>query len=130
MQVIVIVATVAHVLPAVAWAGFTFALARTAAANVERLFALQLGSAGVAILGGVWLWSLNHGGGFGPAERLLALGALAAIAAFAAQAVSTGPVLRRLGEHPELRRRAAVGQRVSAGLLVVAILCMTSARYV
>jgi hypothetical protein len=130
MQVILIVAAVLHILPAVAWAGFTFAMARTGAANVESLFGPELGAGGVAILAGGWLWSLTHGGAFSESEAALALGALAAVAALAIQAISTGPIVRRLRDDPRLRRRAAVGQRIAAGLLAIAIICMASARYV
>src|ERR1700751_3817876 len=124
MQIALIVASVLHILPAVAWAGFTFTLARTAAAGIENLFAPQMGSGAVAIVAGGWLWSLTHEGAFGEAERILALGALAAVAAFATQAVSAGPIMRRLGNDPKLRRRAGVGQRIAAGLLGVTIICM------
>jgi hypothetical protein len=130
MQLALIMTSVLHILPAVAWAGFTFTLARTAAASVENLFMPQMGAGGVAILAGGWLWSLTHEGGFGEAEKVLASGALAAVAAFATQAVSTGPIVRRLGNDPKLRRRAAIGQRIAAGLLGIAIICMASARYV
>ncbi len=130
MQIILIVATVLHILPAVAWAGFTFTMARTGASQVETLFAPQLGAGTVAILAGGWLWSLTHEGVFGPAEMMLALGALAAVAALAIQAVSGGSITRRLRDDPQLRGRAAIGQRIAAGLLAIAIICMASARYV
>ncbi|HZZ93073.1 MAG TPA: hypothetical protein VFE23_10960 [Usitatibacter sp.] len=130
MQVILIAATALHVLPAVAWAGYSFALARTAAANVERLFVPQMGAACVAVLTGGWLWSLTHAGAFATPERVLAIGALASVAALAIQAISTAPIIRRLRDDPELRRRAAVGQRIAAGLLGIAIVCMASARHV
>ena len=130
MQLTLIVATVLHILPAVAWAGFTFAMARTAAASVESLFVPQMGAGVVAILGGGWLWSLTHEGTFSETEAVLGTGALVAIAAFATQAVSIGPIIGRIGDDPKLRRRAAVGQRIAAGLLAIAIICMASARYV
>jgi hypothetical protein len=130
MQLTLIVATVLHVFPAVAWAGFTFTMARTGAADVERLFMPQMGAGAVAILVGGWLWSLTHEGVIGEAEKVLASGALAAVAAFAMQAVSTGPIIRRIGVEPQLRHRAAIGQRIAAGLLGIAIICMASARYV
>jgi hypothetical protein len=130
MQTILIVAAVLHILPAVAWAGFTFAIARTGAANVESLFAPQLGAGGIAILGGGWLWSLTHGRAFGEAETVLAIGALAAGVAFATQVGSAAPIIRRLPENPQLRSRAAIGQRIAAGLLAIAVICMASARYV
>ena len=129
MQLTLIIATVLHVLPAVAWAGFTFTMARTGAAEVERLFAPQMGTGALAILAGGWLWSLTHEGVFDGFEKVLAFGALAAIAAFAAQAVSIGPIIRRLGANPQLRRRAAIGQRIAAGLLAITVICMASARY-
>jgi len=130
MQLTLIVATVLHILTAIAWAGFTFTMARTAAADVERLFAPQMGVGAIAILAGGWLWSLTHEGVFGDFEKVLAAGALAALAAFATQAISTGPIIRRLGADPQLRRRAATGQRIAAGLLAITIICMASARYV
>jgi hypothetical protein len=130
MQFSLIVATVLHILTAIAWAGFTFTMARTAAADVERLFVPQMGAGAIAILAGGWLWSLTHEGVFGGFEKVLAAGALAALAAFATQVMSTGPIIRRLGANPQLRRRAAVGQRIAAGLLTVTIICMASARYV
>jgi hypothetical protein len=130
MQPALIVASVLHVLSAMAWAGFTFTMARTAAANIETLFAPQLGAGGVAILAGGWLWPLTHQGGFGEAEMVLAVGALAALAAFMTQAISTGPIIRRLRDDPQLRSRAGIGQRIAAGLLAITIICMASARYV
>jgi hypothetical protein len=105
-------------------------MARTAAADAENLFAPQLGAGGVTILAGGWLWSLTHRGAFGEGEMVLAFGAMAAVVAFAVQVISTGPVVRRLRANPQLRGRAAIGQRIAAGLLGIAIICMASARYV
>jgi hypothetical protein len=130
MQSILIIATALHILPAVAWAGFTFTLARTGASNLETLFVPQLGAGTAAILAGGWLWSLTHEGAFGLAEKVLAFGALAAVAALVMQLASVGPVIRRLRDDPQLRGRTAIGQRIAAGLLVIAIICMASARYV
>jgi hypothetical protein len=130
VHTILIVATVLHVLPAVAWAGFTFALARMGPANIENLFAPQMGAGVIAVLAGAGLWSLTHGRAFGAAEMVLAVGALAAIAALVTQAASVGPAVRKLDDQPQLRRRVAIGQRIAAGLLGIAIICMASARYV
>lgn len=130
MHLLLILALCLHVLPAIAWAGFTFAMARTGAAQVEKLFAPQMGSAGVAIIAGIWLWSLTQGTTFQAPQGWLAAGALSAIAALVVQAASTGPILRRLADEPALRVRSAVGQRLSAVLLTMAIICMVAAPYV
>lgn len=130
MSWILIIAVSVHALPAIAWAGFTFALARTGAEQAERLFVPQMGSASLAILAGAWLWSLTQGAVFGAPQRLLAAGVLAALLALGIQAASTGPIRRRLAGEPGLRARAAFGQRVSAGLLAVTIVCMVAAPYV
>jgi hypothetical protein len=130
VQIILILATVLHVLPAVAWAGFTFVMARTATANIESLFAPQMGAGVIAALTGGGLWSLTHAQAFGAAEMVLAVGALAAITALVTQAVSAGPVVRKLHDQPQLRRRVAIGQRIAAALVGVAIVCMAGARYV
>jgi hypothetical protein len=125
------IVTVAHVLPAVFWAGSTFVLARTAGAGAERLAAPQLGAAGGAIVAGAVLWGLAHRTGFGPMEQTLAVGAVAALSAVAIQA-SALPAVRRVGASTDTtsaRRRVALSQRLAAGLLIVAVLCMSIARY-
>jgi hypothetical protein len=123
--------TAAHVLPAVFWAGSTFVLARMSGAGGERLAFPQLGAALVAAVAGAGLWGLAHRSGFGPVEWTLAAGAGAALAALAIQA-SALPAVRRLGASPETegtRRRVVLSQRLAAGILVVAVLCMSAARY-
>ena len=130
MRLLLITAVCLHVLPAIGWAGMTFALARTGAADVERTFRPQMAAGGFAILAGGVLWSLTQGHAFGPVEQVLAAGALAAVMALAIQAASAGPVLTRLAEQPSLRVRAALGQRISALLIGLAVVCMVSARYV
>ena len=129
-----LIATVAiHVLAAVFWAGTTFGLARTGGASADRLFGSQMGAALIAVLSGGYLWTLTHPGGFfGPAEQVLAAGALAAITAAGVQGVLVGPALRRIrgaeADHGA-RKRVALAYRVSAALLAITILTMTSARF-
>jgi hypothetical protein len=133
MQPVLIVAVCLHVLSATAWAGFSFAMARTAGANVERLIRPQLGAAVVAVLSGGWFWSLSHAGAFGTPEKVLALGVVAALLALLVQAATALPASRALARSPEAqapRRRAAVGQRIGAGLIALTLVCMASARFV
>ncbi|HXW31114.1 MAG TPA: hypothetical protein VEK55_17265 [Xanthobacteraceae bacterium] len=130
MQALLIVTLALHVLTGVFWAGTTFTLALTVGAHADRLFRPQMGAAVVVVLTGALLWHLAHGGAFGTAEQLLAVGALCAIAAAGVQGMSTGPALRKRGaELPSLRARMVSGQRVAAGLLTVSVICMAAARY-
>jgi hypothetical protein len=85
------------------------------------------------VIAGVAMWGLLHRGGFGATEKLLAVGAACAVAAATLQALSL-PAVRRLrtaGEADALaqRRRIATTQRIAAGLLAVAIVCMAASRY-
>ncbi len=132
MNIIVILVLSIHVVTAVFWGGVTFVLARTGAANGERLFRPQLGSATLAVIAGVVLWGLLHRGGFGPMERVLAGGALAAVIAAGVQGAMGGPAVRRLRADPSdsaARGRLALAQRIAAGLLVITLICMVTARY-
>jgi hypothetical protein len=132
VQISLILAVSLHVLSVVGWAGFTFAMARTGAAQFERLFVPQMGAAVTAVLSGGWFWGLTHRGGFGSAETLLAFGVACALMALALQATSGAMLLRRLraqgGGAP--RGQAAIGQRIAAGLLALTLVAMASARYV
>jgi len=104
-----------HVLSGVFWAGTTFALARGQGLGAESLRKPQLGAAAVAIVSGALLGHLTHPGAFGSAERVLALGAAAALVAAAIQVFNV--------------RGPATAQRIAAALLAVSVLCMALARY-
>lgn len=114
----VVVAVSMHVLSSIFWAGTTFALSRSGGLGLQALRRPQMAAAAVAILSGIGLWALLHRGGHSNAEHALATGAAAALIA----ALVQFGLLR--GE------RALRGQRVAAGLLAVAALCMAAARYV
>ncbi|MBI1210003.1 MAG: hypothetical protein GC190_00950 [Alphaproteobacteria bacterium] len=139
MQIALIATVAVHVLAAVYWAGTTFALARIGGTSAERLFAPQMAAATIAVLSGGYLWKLTHGGGyFGEAEQVLAVGALSAIIAAGVQGMFAGLSLRQLrrgaangaaSEDTAARKRVAMAYRISAGLLVITIVAMTSARY-
>lgn len=88
-------------------------LARNGGLGVEDLARPQLGAAIVAILAGMGLWHFLHGGSFGLQEKILALGAICAIAA----------------AETDLRMRVAVAERVSALLLAVTVGCMAAWRF-
>ena len=134
MQWTLLIVAVAHVLPAVFWAGTTFVLARVGGTGAENLAYPQLGAAAFAIVSGATLWGLLHRAAFGWPEQVLAVGAACALTAIGLQA-SALPSVRRLRGASEadaagLRRRIAMSQRFAAGLLIIAISAMISARYV
>lgn len=134
MSTAVIIAVSLHALAAVYWAGSTFVLARDPQLSAINLFRPQMGAAVIVVLTGAYLWHLQHEGGFGPVERALAIGALCAVVAAGVQGALIGGARRRLatGAIPETEalRRIALGERIAAMLLAVALICMVSARYV
>ena len=122
--------TVAHVLAGVFWAGTTFVLARTGGALADRLAQPQLGSAVLALLAGVALFGLLHGGGVSRGEAVLGLGALCAIAAAGVQLSALGAVGRlKDPQDAAAARRVALSQRLAAALLAVTVACMVAFRY-
>lgn len=134
MSAVIIITISLHALAAVFWAGSTFLLARDPKLGAAALFGPQMGAAILALLTGGYLWHLLHEGGFGPAEQTLGLGALCAIAAAGAQGALVAGASRRLRNgalsEAEAARRIALGERIAAALLAVALICMVSARYV
>src|SRR5437016_3333112 len=124
VQQILIIAISLHVLAAVSWAGSTFALARLAGSGSERLFALQMVAAAIAILSGGYLWRTLHQGQFETMEKVLGVGVISALIALAVQLVFAGPALRKLrrqkGDGDAQRARIALAHRVAAFLLAVA----------
>ena len=123
-----------HVLSGVFWAGSTFALARTSAATAETLARPQVGAAFIAVLAGGLLWHFTHATGFGPTERVLAIGAAGAFAALVLQ-ISAIPAVRRLktaqgADLSAIRARLTLIQRLAAGCLAVTVVCMAVSRYV
>jgi hypothetical protein len=135
MQILLMIVVALHVLPAVFWAGSTFVLARAGGVGAESLAYPQLGSAAATVIMGAVLWNLTHGQSFETAEQILAVGAASALVALGVQAGVALPAARRLANDKSadtggLRNRVALGQRLAAGLLVIAILCMALARYI
>ena len=134
MQILLAAVSALHVLPAVFWAGSTFAMARTGGAGLERLLFPQLGAGAVTIILGLVLAGLTHGGAMGPAEQVLALGAAFGLAAFLVQA-SALPQVRRMrlavadGAAAPSTGPLVARQRIAAGLLALAVVCMVGARY-
>ncbi|WCM28661.1 hypothetical protein NDN01_07040 [Sphingomonas sp. QA11] len=120
-----------HVLSSVFWAGTTFVLARNGGVGAARLFRPQMGAAIVATVSGAILWHLTHADGWGYPEKVLSLGIAAALLALAVQAIGAGRALRAAGS-PDAATPASLAPiyRVSAGLLMVTVVCMAVARYV
>ena len=105
-----------HAVSAVFWAGTTWVLARVPGVGGDALMRAQLGAATVAILLGAILFAMAHGGGFGPMETALVVGAVSAILAAIAQAMNR-------------RTNPARGNRIASPPLVIALIAMVTARY-
>jgi hypothetical protein len=107
MQTTLIIVISLHVLAGVLWAGTSFTLARTGGAAAERLFRPQMGAAVIAVLTGGYLWHLLHEGGFGTTEKVLALGALCAVAAAGVQGAMGAAATRKLARAGRCSRALA-----------------------
>lgn len=133
MEITLLVTLVLHILSGVFWAGSTFALARSGAETADHLFRPQMGAAVVTVLTGGVLWHLLHPSGFGIMEQVLALGALAAVFAAGVQGALCGAALRQLatagGKDTRSQAQLALGYRIAAGFLALAVICMAAARY-
>ena len=134
VQILAIILIILHVLPGVYWAGSTMVLAANGGIGAETVYPRQMGAATMVLVAGLILWWLFHWGEPGRREYVLAAGAVAAIAAGAVQGMIVGPARRSLiasdGADGAARARAAMGYRMSAGLLALAVACMVSAQYV
>lgn len=134
MQTTLIIVLSLHILSSVFWAGSSFTLARTGGIGGEKLFRPQMGAAVVAVLTGGYLGHLVHAGSFGPAEQVLAVGAVAALVAAGVQGAIGGRAIRSLrngtSDETVVRSRIATAQRVAAVLLALTAVCMGAARYV
>jgi hypothetical protein len=135
MQVFILVMQALHVLPAVFWAGTTFALARTGGAGAERLVPAQVGAMAITIVAGRVLWRFTHGGPFGLTENVLAAGAGCAVLAGLIQLSLALPAARSLkttnsATAAPLRQRVANAERIASVLLAVTVVCMVATRYV
>jgi hypothetical protein len=120
-----------HIVATLFWLFASFILARASGAGSEKMFRWQMLAATVAVFTGGGLWSMFHRGLFGPPEMVLAGGALCAIAAAGVQGAMVGGPIRRLKSgaltQAEAFAKITRGQRISAGLLAVALLAMVGA---
>lgn len=123
-----------HVMSGVFWAGSTFVLARTGDGRLAMsLFGPQMGAATVAVLSGAVLWYLFHGTGyFGTQEKVLAVGAVAAIIAAGVQGTLVGRSRRNTAQDGAANplKQAVRGERLAAGLLAITVVAMAIARVV
>jgi hypothetical protein len=129
MQIAFVVLLVVHALSGVFWAGSTFALARSGGQGARALRWPQAGASIVAIASGAGLWGMAHRGGFGPVERALAAGALAAIAAAAVQFAGSARAARSAAGGGDMAVAVVPTQRIAAGLLALTVAAMVAARY-
>jgi hypothetical protein len=120
-----------HIVATLFWLLSSFILARASGAGSEKMFRWQMLAAALAVFSGGGLWSMFHRGLFGPPEMVLAGGALLAIIAAGVQGAMVGGPIRRLKSgaltQAEAFARITKGQRLSAGLLAVALLAMVGA---
>ena len=135
MQYVYIVVLGLHVLTGVFWAGTTITLARVPEIKAEKFLPLQMRAAGVVMVTGALLWYFFHGAYFGSMEITLAIGIVAAFAAAGVLSAVVRSAVGKLagadvGEETRLRAQMAKGERIAAGLLVVAVICMAIARMV
>ena len=135
MQYVYIATIGLHVMAGVFWAGTTITLARDPDIRAERFIQPQLGAAGMVFLTGALLWYFFHGAYFGSMEMVLALGILAAFAAAGVLSVVVRKTSRQLAgadaaTERALRAKMAGGERISAWLLVLTVLCMATARMI
>ncbi|WP_137929794.1 hypothetical protein [Mesorhizobium comanense] len=135
MQYVYIVIIGLHVMAGVFWAGTTVTLARDPEIKAERFIQPQMGASGMVFLTGALLWYFFHGAYFGSMEMVLALGIVAAFAAAGVLGAMVAGSSRRLAgadaaTEIHLRARMARGERISAWLLVVTVLCMATARMI
>ena len=132
MQIPLIITLSLHVLSSVFWAGSSFTLARTGGLGGEKLFRPQMGAAVIAILTGAYLGHLVHAGAFGTAEKILAVGAFAALVAAGVQDAIGGRAIaglrRGTADEAGARSRLSVAHRLAAQLLAVSAVCMGAAR--
>lgn len=133
MVYLLVALTALHVLTGIFWAGTSFAMARTGAAQAEKLARPQMAAATVAILAGVCLWGLLHAARMNQPEMVLAVGVIAALAAAGVQSSALGNV-RRLADADiavaeASRKKVARAQRIGATLLAITIIAMASFRY-
>lgn len=107
-----------HALSGVFWAGSTLALTHTSPAHriTPELFRAQMSAAVVTIAAGAALWGIVIRGGHGPMAKTLAIGALCALVAAAAQG--------------GMRRSPLTAQRIAAVLLSITVVCMVISPYV
>ena len=116
MTTLIIVLLGLHALFGVFWAGSTFVLARSGGAGADQWFRPQMGAATLTVLAGIGLMVVLRPPEQTPMAHTLTLGALCALAAAAVQGA--------------LRRRSpGASQRIAAGLLAIAVVCMVIARY-
>jgi hypothetical protein len=129
MSLLIPLLIVAHVVPAVFWVGSTAVLARMGPAGTSlQLRGPQTGASAVAIVFGLILWFLMHSGEPGKAEYVLGAGGLCALLAFAVQQGVAWRSLR--AGRSNGAGRFAAAQRLSAVLLVLALISMVIFRYV
>jgi hypothetical protein len=121
-----------HMLAAVVWLGLAVIVSMNAGKGGEKAFRPQMAAAVVAFLSGGYLWHVFYGAQFGPAQKALAFGVVAAIAAAGVQGMMVGRSRRKLANgtltEEAARPRIARAHQIAAGLLIVTVLTMVMAR--
>ena len=98
-------------------------------AQSKVMFRPQMVAATITVFAGGGLWTMLHPYGFGPREIVLTIGAVLAIAAAGVQGALVGGSVRRLPD-PAAEKKILLGQRIAAGLLIVALAMMMLEKHV
>lgn len=134
MLTLLVAVLVLHVLGAAFWFGSTATVARLGGERAEQLFLPQVGAALLAVATGVTLATWLRESAPAPHNIVLAVGAGCALVALVVQLVLVGGARGALRKADaavaSLRRRMAIGERIAAGLLAVALISMTALRFV
>jgi len=122
-----------HVAAALFWLFASFLLARRKGQGSEPWFRWQMVAAVAAFATGGYLWHLLHEGLFGAPEMILASGIVCAVIAAGVQGAMVGASIRKL-KRGAITQAAAyarihLGQRISAGVLALALITMVAATH-
>ncbi len=133
MPIVPIVLVLLHAGASLFWLFASFLLARARGRGSPQWFRWQMLAALIVFATGGYLWHLLHEGLFGPSEMILASGMACAVIAAGIQGMLVGASIRKLkrGAVTEAAAYARIhlGQRISAGILALALITMVAASH-
>jgi hypothetical protein len=133
MPIVPIVLVLLHAGAALFWLFASFLLARNKGRGSAQWFRWQMVAALLVFGTGGYLWHLLHEGLFGPPEIILASGMVCAVIAAGVQGMLVGASIRKLkrGAMTDAAAYARIhlGQRISSGILALALITMVAASH-